>query len=448
MLFAGPKAYSAEASVVVINEDFESYTNTAALQKVWTGGTAQLLVDVPGGGQAALHDGSTMNKHGGFVVQPDATHNVVLTVDFYDFATNADKRVTVSLNNSSPDNLSMGINGGSSYAIRAGGFSATTNWIPFHRNQKPIAGWHRFQAVMAVSNITATLDFNADGKIDRRLNIPLTAAAPKFTQLRFGGLTGRPSIGGPVLVDNIRLEMVPFDPPVVVAETTPPKENRAAIVPSTEIGSSNTTDRAGTERSQPLNTGAAPAAATAGPWRPDTLVWWILAALGVIIALLLGVLYAIRRQGRAVPLAPLAIADASSTTGAEILAAHSGPWRARALQAEAIAAKQARILEEKVGPQLVDFAKQALVQGLYTQRNALLETQRKAEEALTELESRLADLELPRPQRIEAYEKRIAELEKELETRGEEMRELTRATLLLVREKLEEERSRSSGRFN
>jgi hypothetical protein len=159
-------------------------------------------------------------------------------------------------------------------------------------------------------------------------------------------------------------------------------------------------------------------------------------------------LYAIRRQGRAVPLAPLAIADASSTTGAEILAAHSGPWRARALQAEAIAAKQARILEEKVGPQLVDFAKQALVQGLYTQRNALLETQRKAEEALTELESRLADLELPRPQRIEAYEKRIAELEKELETRGEEMRELTRATLLLVREKLEEERSRSSGRFN
>ena len=81
-----------------------------------------------------------------------------------------------------------------------------------------------------------------------------------------------------------------------------------------------------------------------------------------------------------------------------------------------------------------------MVQGLYEQRNALLDTQRMAQQALVELEQRLAALQLPQQERIRAYERRIAELEKELETRGEEVRELTQATLLLVRRKLEEER--------
>ena len=123
-------------------------------------------------------------------------------------------------------------------------------------------------------------------------------------------------------------------------------------------------------------------------------------------------------------------------------------WQKRALNAEALAARQAKILGEKVGPELVEFAKEPLVQGLYTQRNALIETQRRAQEALVELEQRLGELHLPVKERIEAYEKRIAELEKELETRGDEMRELTKATLLLVREKLEQEKNREERRFN
>ena len=96
------------------------------------------------------------------------------------------------------------------------------------------------------------------------------------------------------------------------------------------------------------------------------------------------------------------------------------------------------------------FAKQSLVQGLYEQRNALLDTQRKAEQALIELEQRLAALHLPQQERICAYEDRIAELEKELETRDDEVRELTRATLLLVRRKLQEEKGlgRQRDQFN
>jgi hypothetical protein len=73
-----------------------------------------------------------------------------------------------------------------------------------------------------------------------------------------------------------------------------------------------------------------------------------------------------------------------------------------------------------------------------------------APQALVEMESRLATLQLPLPERIRAYEKHIGELEKEVESQGEEMRELTRATLVLVRKMLEDERERGRtiSRFN
>jgi hypothetical protein len=125
-------------------------------------------------------------------------------------------------------------------------------------------------------------------------------------------------------------------------------------------------------------------------------------------------------------------------------------WRQRALAAEATADKQAQVLREKLLPELTEFAKKSLVQGLYTQRNELVETQQQAQQELAALESRLAALHLPAPERVQAYEKRIAELEKELESRGEEMRELIRATLLLVRQRLDEEKEQEqkTTRFN
>ena len=122
-------------------------------------------------------------------------------------------------------------------------------------------------------------------------------------------------------------------------------------------------------------------------------------------------------------------------------------WKQRALAAEAMAGKQGQILREKMMPELTEFAKQSLVQGLYAQRNVLLENQRKAQEAVSELEARLNAIQAPLQDRIRAYEKRIVELEKEVETQGEEMRELTRATLTLVRRKLEDERMTAGEQF-
>ena len=182
-----------------------------------------------------------------------------------------------------------------------------------------------------------------------------------------------------------------------------------------------------------------------------SVAWWIGGALAIIIGLLAVVILMLRRQTATTPKALLAdTTEGGQQTGNQTAVASAGgdQWRERALQAEAVAAKQAQILKEKVGPELVEFAKETLVQGLYTQRNALIETQVKAKQTLVELETRLTELHLPAQERIQAYEKRIAELEKQLESRGDEMRELTRATLLLVQEKLQQERQQHGTRFN
>jgi hypothetical protein len=190
-----------------------------------------------------------------------------------------------------------------------------------------------------------------------------------------------------------------------------------------------------------------------GEVKPVRAVGWIVVMFGVTMVLLgcLVILFWRRGVGHADAPAPQAtLALLASAEGVQAEPSSAEEWRQRALVAEAMAGRQGQILREKLMPELAEFAKQSLVQGLYAQRNALIETQQAAQRALGELESRLAALQLPLPERIRAYERRIAELEKEVETQGAEMRELTRATLVLVRKKLEEERKgeRTPSRFN
>jgi hypothetical protein len=203
---------------------------------------------------------------------------------------------------------------------------------------------------------------------------------------------------------------------------------------------------------QPVVVAAAAAPAAAPPVTPPpaaNAAWWIAGVLTVITGLLAWLILMLRRSGLGKADA-LAVVPATALAKRDALGTGADDWQQRALAAEAMAGKQAQILSDKVIPELKEFAKQSLVQGLYAQRNALLETQQRAQQDLTQLEARLADLQLPFQGRILAYEKRITELEKELETRGDEMRELTRATLLLVRQKLEEEKrlENERSRFN
>jgi hypothetical protein len=372
----------------------------------------------------------------------------------------------------------MGMKGAFCYVARVGGFSWKTNWIPFKRRQLPVVGWHRFKAVISATNVVVTIDFGSDGKVDRTLMIPFNRPVPTFTQLRFGGYSGKLAERGTVLVDNIKLELSTLEPAPVVAKAETP-EQVTNVVPATGISNaavslavsdtngavaapllsmattrsdkSNSvalTSVAPTESQHPTSAEAPqplmPVAARSDG--PPVIAWWMGGALAMIIALLAVVITLIRQQTKAIPRALLAQGGESGENGLAVVRS-DGHWRERALQAESIAAQQAQILKEKVGPELVRFAKETLVQGLYTQRNALLDTQAKAQQTLAELEARISELRLPTPERIQAYERRIGELEKQLESRSDEMKELTRATLLLVQKRLEQERQEQETRF-
>ncbi|MBP9900211.1 MAG: hypothetical protein IT579_22445 [Verrucomicrobia subdivision 3 bacterium] len=189
--------------------------------------------------------------------------------------------------------------------------------------------------------------------------------------------------------------------------------------------------------------------------QPNRAVWWIVGLFAVLVVLLRSLVAwfwrrRVRQSGPCPPPAALVQLPAPDQAEAATDPSTAEEWKQRALMAEAMAGRQGQILREKLMPELAEFAKQSLVQGLYAQRNTLLETQRVAQQALVEMETRLAALQLSLPERIRAYEQRIGELEKEVETQGAEMRELTRATLALVRRKLETERERErlTSRFN
>jgi hypothetical protein len=155
----------------------------------------------------------------------------------------------------------------------------------------------------------------------------------------------------------------------------------------------------------------------------DTATWWIAGSLTLIVALLAWLVLMLRRNVGAPKLLPAASSPAL-TAGSGTLASAE--------------ASSGHDLKERALAELTEFAKESLVQGLFEQRKTLLETHQKAQQELAALESRLVSLHLS--DRVQAYEKRIAELEKELESRSGEVRELTAATLLLLRKKLEEEK--------
>lgn len=180
---------------------------------------------------------------------------------------------------------------------------------------------------------------------------------------------------------------------------------------------------------------AAPVAASVAPAENrEVLYWWIAGALTLIVALLVWLALMLKRS--------------HANSAALAVAPSPVPAALPAAKPASVEAAASPDMKERALAELTEFAKQSLVQGLYSQRNALLETQQKAHRELAELEARLGALKLP--DRILAYEKRIFELERELEVRTGEVRELTSTTLSLLRRKVEEEREleRATRRFN
>ena len=105
-------------------------------------------------------------------------------------------------------------------------------------------------------------------------------------------------------------------------------------------------------------------------------------------------------------------------------------------------------LRARLVPHLARLMMHKLVRALIFQRRDLLETHRQAATQVNQLEERLTKLPPQLQSRIKAYERRIAELEKELSDKAEENRELIRAQIVRVKRELEAEKPRNRLKWN
>jgi hypothetical protein len=117
-----------------------------------------------------------------------------------------------------------------------------------------------------------------------------------------------------------------------------------------------------------------------------------------------------------------------------------GHWRERAMHAEARAEKATALLRANLLPHLARWMMNEVMQRLLSQRSETRNTQQLAELEVAELAERLASVHAPLAERLQAYERRIAELEAELAAKGEQNLELIKAKIETTRKRLEGER--------
>ena len=149
----------------------------------------------------------------------------------------------------------------------------------------------------------------------------------------------------------------------------------------------------------------------------DTRHGWVLAGFGAAVVVLLTLLGWLGRRKPAGSLLPATIPRAPG-------------------EVVALPGAGAEQMRERLIPHLARLLMGGLVQKLISQRTGLLDTQKRAAVEMTELEDRLEKVHAPLQDRLRAYQQRIAELEKELATKGEENRELTKAKIELARKQL------------
>ena len=123
-------------------------------------------------------------------------------------------------------------------------------------------------------------------------------------------------------------------------------------------------------------------------------------------------------------------------------------WQQRARVAEQRAARAQAALRAGAFAQFSLWLKQHFAQRLLSERTQMLDVQKTAATELAELEHRLDELHAPLQERLRAYEKRVAELEKSLAVKGQENRQLLEAKIQLTRKQLATERARTEVEFN
>ena len=206
---------------VIVNETFESYANTPAMQANWGSSGAGQLVSTNGNtGNSGYHPGGAVNTWIGssFSLTPDASINIRLRADIFDDGGGLDRN-TIGLRNGANPLFEMGHYNSfaSHYTVRLLSlYGGTGAWTAFPTVTRQTNAWHRYEAFFTLTNVTLTLDLGADGSIDSTLEFVGAPSANPFVDLRFGGPSGVSS-AGPIWVDNILLETVPVPEPSTVA---------------------------------------------------------------------------------------------------------------------------------------------------------------------------------------------------------------------------------------
>lgn len=166
--------------------------------------------------------------------------------------------------------------------------------------------------------------------------------------------------------------------------------------------------------------------------------WWLLGSVVALSGTLALLVLWLARRRRAVALVPLRVAEAEKlllvSDTASLTPMRSDPG-SEALRAGFMA-------------QLARLLGSSLVQRLVSQRKDLLETQRLAAAEIAEMEKRLEEVHTPLRERLQAYEGRIADLERQLARKGAENRALLKAKIEVTRRQLESERVRNRVEFN
>ncbi len=226
---AGAFAVASAQAMTIVDEDFESYADTAALGGVWSLGDGTLDTAFGNPGQSLNHPGTGGSFSGGNTnslsfpeVIPTGSEVLTFSVDIYDDGTSANKRTTAGLRQASPaaNLIEMGMyNNPNHYAYRVILFGAgDPSWVAFDNLvddggspivNEPVAGWHTFSADITESSIDFTLDLNGDGNINATASVAIAPVDPGFDIIRLGGPSDLSSAGGGVSFDNVSLVLIP-----------------------------------------------------------------------------------------------------------------------------------------------------------------------------------------------------------------------------------------------
>ena len=212
---------------VILNDDFESYANDAAMQAVWNdqAGAAGTLDPGSGNpGQSMFHPGGTTSNRLFPTTVPTDETPLLWEFDFLDDGA-GNKRLTGGLRDNGGGGslnsiLEMGrynsvfdLESGatvSGYAVRTtfiGGDPA--GWVTFEGNPSVQSGWHHFKATIGASSILFELDLLDDGTVEasRVISTPAGAGIP-YDVVRFGGPSNLSSSGGGGSFDNLLLAIL------------------------------------------------------------------------------------------------------------------------------------------------------------------------------------------------------------------------------------------------